>query len=150
MSQTKNPIGHWRFRIDSLDAAYRVARESFGGWVFIVLNLLGVFIAAVGATASNPEAADAQFYLLVGLVVTTLLVAFCAYRVRIGKGWIAGPILVLMFLYEIYVKVNAGQLRNPGWIVFHLAILASLVMGAIACWQVRRRQRRGEVRTYTL
>jgi hypothetical protein len=146
MSEVKPLARQWLWRITSIDDAYQMARESFGGAVFAILTLFGAVSALISAMRMHELSFD-DISNLIGMILAFATVVLCAYRVRIGKGWIAGLVLVLMDTAEIYLKVRSGALTNPGWIAFHLAIFVSILMGEYACWQVRQRLRRGEVRT---
>jgi hypothetical protein len=146
MSDTPKPERHWSWRIDSLDDAYRVARESFGGILFLISCILGAFVESTSLSALPRALNAADIGGLIGVLVQAVLVAFYAYRVRIGAGWLAGPIMVLLHQIDIWQGFATGALKSPLAMIFHAAIFASLVMGSIACWQVRQRLARGEVR----
>ena len=146
MSDAKSPNKDWSFRSDTLDDAYRVARESFGGIAFFLSGVMGLVLALI-VFANLKQAANAEeIGGIVGMAAEVVIIAVGAYRIRLGKGWLIGALLVILDAVEIVGKLVDGSLRSPGWVVFHCAVLFSLVMGTRACLQVRTRLRRGEVR----
>ena len=58
--------------------------------------------------------------------------------------------MVLLHQVDIWQGVASGTLKSPLAMMFHTAIFASLVLGSIACWQVRQRLARGKVRAARL
>jgi hypothetical protein len=64
-----------------------------------------------------------------------------AYRVRAGKGWIAGPIMLVLLAVDI---VEGMAQRSWLWAALYGVAFVSSVIGVAACWQIRQRLQRGE------
>jgi hypothetical protein len=137
---------HWIWQIHSLDDAYQMARESFGGILFLLLMLVGIMFEMLAVFSAPKAPSSDQISAIIGMLLTAAITAICIYRIRIGKGWIAGPVLVLLVAVELGISLTRGSL-NAGGAMLQLGLLASIVMGAVACWQVRLREKRGEVRS---
>lgn len=112
------------------------ARKSWGGWFFVLSQILGSIALFFGYSPITGQAETAGVVPgIVGLIAAGVA-AVLAWRVRIGKGWLAGSALLVWWLGELLAKLIGGSLGIL-WIAIHLAAMASLVLGVRACWQLR-------------
>jgi len=140
--------GHVRLKIPTLADSYKMAGESFGGGAFSFLTLLGCGVAALKAYSVHLDPSAAEISAIAAKGLEAIFIAFLAWRVRIGRGAISGLLLVGLYVLEMIGTYSSGDPRlNIGFVVMHLCILVSIVLGAYACIVIRLRERRGELGT---
>lgn len=120
-----------------------IARKAFGGWLFVGSLALGAAFA--GATGQSPVTKGLAYQgggatQLIGMIAVIPVAVFLAWRVRQGKGWIAGSLLLVWWATEVLAKLVGGTL-NIGWGLAHLAGMLNLFLGVKACWQIRENKR---------
>jgi hypothetical protein len=145
---TDNPDAprHWSWRIKALDDAYRFARESFGGPLYVLLLTVGVIAQSLAILNSGKPLGGEEYGAIAGMAAQVGVVGFCAYRIRAGKGWIAGPIMLVLLAVDI---VDGMTQRSWLWAALYSVAFVSSVVGVAACWQIRQRLQRGETRSDT-
>jgi hypothetical protein len=139
--------GRWYWpTFDTLDESYAVAHKAFGGWVFAGMVVLGGLFtyfsgkSAVDLSTAEPDTTAA----LIGASLELAFVLFASYRMTTGRGWIISWFLLALFGFEALVKFTGGGHAIVGWIFFYVAIGASLLAGARACWDIHWRLKAGE------
>jgi len=113
-----------------------VARKTWGGWLMVAALLLGLVFVLVTGQSLTTKGETVNAYGAAGIVIEAAVAAFLAWRVHIGKGWIAGSLLLALWVLEIVAKITGGPL-NAGWILVHIAAMANLFLGVRACWRLR-------------
>ena len=119
-------------------------RASIGGFIFMGMIILGlVFKLTLGINFSNaqkiPEGKIIAMYLgsIIGIIIEAVLVAFWAYRVRIGRGFLSAIMLTVLFLIELLAKVTGGTIHA---LAFPLYLYLGFCMyeAIVSTWSLRR------------
>lgn len=119
------------------DDLAKTARKTWGGWVFVAELALGAaFTATTGRSVSTQAETLAGSGALIGMLAGIPIAVFLVWRVRLGKGWLAGSVLLLWWGTEFLMKLVGGTL-NVGWGLVQLTCAFNLVLGVKACWQLR-------------
>jgi len=121
---------------DTYSENLAVARKTWGGWLFTASLVLGGVMALFGYSPVEKGGTYADAIPGFTILATAVVAAALAWRVHLGRGWIAGSILLLWWAVEFVGKLAGGTL-NVGWAVFHLAGMANLFLGVKACWMLR-------------
>jgi len=101
--------------------------------------ILGISAIYLGVTGTLPRqnlnSADRVFAMIfIALEIAVALLA--AWRFRMGKGWLAGGIALLIFVVEIGFKLFNGFL-GIGWYLFYFAIFMGMANGIRGAWALR-------------
>src|SRR5690606_23564160 len=102
----------WFPKIDGIEDAKALTKKgAIGVLIFAAMNMLGlIFVLYLNQSPVNTGALDAQGVQdqIIGSVIIIPLLLFFAYRVYIGKGWIAGGLVLVWFVVEIALKTMGG------------------------------------------
>lgn len=140
-----NKRWYWT-ELDSLDDSYSAARKTFGGWVFAAMILLGILVTYFsGKSVADLKTPETDVPgALIGMTVELIFVLIASYRMVTERGWIISWILTAAFVYEAFLKILGGAHGVIGWLFFYVAVTASLLTGARACWDIHLRLKAGE------
>ena len=140
----RNTKWYWP-QFDSLEESYSVARKAYGGWIFAGMVCLGILISYFsGKSLTDLKTPETDLTsTLIGEAIELCFVLFASYRMTSGRGWIVSWFLLAVFAGEAILKVFGG--RSIGWIFFYVAVGASMLGGARACWEIRSRLKAGGV-----
>jgi hypothetical protein len=118
------------------DEQREIARKTWGGWLMVASLLLGLVFAAATGKSTVIKGDTIDIFGVAGIGIEAALVAFLAWRVHTGKGWLAGSFLLGIWAVEVIGKLVGGTL-NIGWGIFHIAIATNLFFGVRACWRLK-------------
>ena len=121
---------------DAYTENMEAARTSWGGWLFTASLVLGGIFALFGQSPVDKGETYADATTGIIILATAIIAAAFTWRVHIGKGWIAGGVLLIWWAVEVVGKLTGGTL-NIGWAIFHIAGMANLFLGVKACWLLR-------------
>lgn len=127
-------VGFDDFSRDPRDAAKR----TWGSWLFVVSLVLGGLAVVAGYSPVTGASEPADSIAAAIIFVSAAVAAALAWRVMLGKGWIAGSVLLVWWVFEILTKLLGGSLGIM-WIAIHLAGMVNLAIGVRACWRLRGR-----------
>ena len=116
------------------DARKHARHGGNAGFVMALSSLLTIVFAYYWGMNSNREAVPANelIYTVTGSILQGAVVAYMGHRVRIGRGWIAGSLLLALWTAEMAMKIPSGTL-NAGWALFHLALMTYVLNGVRGC-----------------
>ena len=128
----------WLKDVEDYDGAVSATRNGmFATLAFAAMVVLSAIILGVGGQLPNQPAEPAALPFQLGAVgLEAAIVLFAAWRFWIRKGWIAGSIALLLFLFEIGVKMFDG-FAGIFWYVIYLAILVGMVNGIRGAWALK-------------
>jgi hypothetical protein len=122
---------------------YSGAREGtrngmFGAFGFAAMLGFGALVLGMGGSLVeglniDPTARTIGLA-MIGAEASVALLA--AWRFRMGKGWLSGSIVLLLFVIEVGYKLFSGFL-GIAWYVFYLAIFLGLMNGIRGAWALR-------------
>lgn len=101
----------------------------------IVLGLAFLVFSGNIPGLTPGEASDMPFE-IAGVLIELALALAAAWRFKIHKGLIIGPIITSIFVLEIISKVSSGT-TNFGWIFFYAAVSVGLINGIRAAYSHR-------------
>lgn len=127
-------VGFDDFSRDPRDAA----RKTWGGWLFVVSLVLGAIMSMAGYSPVTGEAGSQSVIAAAIILISAGVAALLSWRVMVGRGWIAGSVLLAWWVVEILAKLLSGTLGII-WIAIHLAGMVNLAIGVRACWRLRGR-----------
>ena len=145
LEEKKRGVWYWP-DLDSLEESYSVARKAFGGWILagmIVLGALFTYFSGKSAVDMKTPEADVSAA-MIGIGIELIFVLFASYRMTSGRGWIVSWFLLALFLAEVINKLMGAGPGIVGWLIFYVAVGASILAGARACWDIRSRLKAGE------
>lgn len=120
----------WWKDVETYDGAKGATR----GGMFAALGfvaILGITAVYLGVTGSLPQQNLDTVARIVTIIVLAIEIAaalLAAWRFRMGKGWLAGSIVLLIFVIEIGFKLFSGFL-GIGWYLIYFAIFIGLANG---------------------
>ena len=129
----------WWDDVETYEGAKGATRKGmFGALGFAAMLGIGAIVVSVmGGLPGQPQTAGYErIFALAGIAVEAAVTLLAAWRFRIGKGWVAGSIALLLFVIEIGMKLANGFL-GIAWYVAYLAIFLALVNGVRGAWALR-------------
>ena len=112
------------------------ARKTWGSWLFVATIVLGAVAILAGYSPVTGEEQMPNWVAAIFGLISAVIAAVLAWRVMIGKGWIAGSVLLVWWAVEILAKFLGGSL-GVIWIALYLAGMVNLAIGIRACWRLR-------------
>src|SRR5258706_2914765 len=128
----------WWKDVEEYDGAKSATRNGmFASLAFAAM--LGIGAIFVGVTGGLPEQSpdfNGRAFEIGGIAIEAAIVLLAAWRFRVGKGWLSGSFVLLLFVIEIGVKLFDG-FAGIFWYVAYLAIFLGLVNGVRGAWALR-------------
>jgi hypothetical protein len=135
-------MARWWPDVSDYDEAERATRQGMWASVaFIAMLALGFALTAFMSDAApgGPIDPNERALALAGIAVEAAIAMLAAWRFRLGKGWIPGTIVLLLFVIEIAVKLLSGGFLGVFWYVAYFFILAGLANGIRGAFALRGR-----------
>lgn len=125
---------------DELNENLKYVRVNPGFYAFPLMMLLG-FVVAITTHTSDPAG---DIGALIGVGVELVIVTALSIVSITGRGWWAAPILIVIYLAEMWGKYVVPDMRpNTGWLIAHIAIGAALFGGAYYSIRIRQLRKLG-------
>ncbi|MBV9881953.1 MAG: hypothetical protein JO276_03000 [Sphingomonadaceae bacterium] len=102
-------------------------------------GILGITAVYLGVTGTLPRQNLDPLGRIIAMTFVGLEIAACllaAWRFRMGKGWLAGGIVLLIFVIEIGFKLFSGFF-GIAWYLLYFAIFMGLANGVRGAWALR-------------
>jgi hypothetical protein len=93
-----------------------------------ILLLTAIYLGATGSLPNQDFDTTARIITATVLAIELAAALFAAWRFRMGKGWLAGSIALLIFTIEIGFKLFNG-FQGIGWYLFYFAIFMGMANG---------------------
>jgi hypothetical protein len=122
------------------DARGCVRMGAYAGLALAGMYVIGAVAIYVFGTDFQSDAIPPQDVAsaLIGIAIVLPIVLFLTWRVSTGKGFISSALLLLLFLFELFVKFTSQTFVGPFWIFAYIAIVLGFVNGIRGCLALRR------------
>ena len=128
-------MSKWFPNVDDHNGADAALKGGFyGALAFAAMVVLGsALLIFSGRTPDLNRPVGGIAGPLIGMMIELALVLIGAWRFKIGKGLVWGPLILVLFVAEIATKVIGGT-TNVGWMFFYAGVGAGLINGIRGAW----------------
>ncbi len=130
----------WPKIIDKNSAIATAKLGSISGYVFAAMYALGLtsilLTSSYGFTDQTIPITD-KLAVIIGVLSALVFVIFWSWRIRSGRGYISSIFLLLLFIFEIGVKLMSGGVGIT-WYFIYLAMFITMINAIRATWAYRK------------
>ena len=131
----------WWPKIIDRDSALATGKSgSIAGYVFAAMYIVGLISISITNSydfADQTIPIEEKIGVIAGVLGAFILVVIWSWRIRSGRGYISSILLLLLFVFEIGVKIMSGFV-GIFWYVIYLAMFITMINAVRGTWAYRK------------